>query len=364
MASKQTYLAYAQAAAETLTTNWFPSNGPSTWVYQYSDFWRAPNALIALTRLSGLNGTWDYAATAADALSTFYNYFDPNISPEDRNSPAYYDDECWWGDAFLRVGQLDDNAQWNTAGQQIFLDLQGGWDDAAKGGVWWRRYPKSYPENNKDSIENELYMDIAMGLYRNDPQANYLEATKKTWNWMALLLDSSGLIWGNLKQDATINPDNVPRPYTQGCVLDALWDLYQHSKDPAYLDSAQSIADAAIETMCWPDGILQEICERRGNCGDDQDPLLFKGIYVRYLGELAVRLATLPDPARVAAAARYTEFLQRNADAVWVNFPGGTYGMDWHTLQPDYQPTGNAMTDGSLQTSALDLFISAALVSA
>jgi predicted alpha-1,6-mannanase (GH76 family) len=363
MASKETYIAYAKAAAGTLTTNWFPSNGPSTWVFQYGDFWRAPNVLTALTRLSQVTGAWNYAATASDALSAFYAYFDPNTPPADRDSPAYYDDECWWGDAFLRVGMLTSDAKWNTAGKQIFLDLQAGWDDAAKGGVWWKRYPKRYPDNNKDSIENELYMDIAMGLYKNDPQSVYLDATQKAWQWMGLLIDSSGLVWGNLKEDATINKDNVPRPYTQGCVLDALWALYENSKDTAFLDSAQSIADAAIDTMCWPDGILQEICEKRGNCGNDLDPLLFKGIYVRYLGELAVRLATLPDPARVAAAARYAEFLQHNADAVWVNFPGGTYGMDWHTLQPDYQPTGNTVYDGSLQTSALDLFISAAIVS-
>ena len=132
---------------------------------------------------------------------------------------------------------------------------------------------------------------------------------------------------------------------------------------PRLLDSAQSIAQAAIDTMCWPDGILQEVCEKRGNCGDDQDPILFKGIYVRYLGEFAARLATLRDPARVAAARRYAGFLQLNADAVWANFPGGTYGMDSHTLQADYQPTGNPVYDGSLQSSALDLFISAALVS-
>jgi predicted alpha-1,6-mannanase (GH76 family) len=179
------------------------------------------------------------------------------------------------------------------------------------------------------------------------------------------LIDSAGLVWGNLEEDGTVNPQNVARPYNQGAALGALWALYKSSGDIAYLDSGQQVAQAAINTMTWPDGILQEICEKNQNCGPqiDQNPSLFKGVYVRYLGEFASRLATLGDPARVQAAQQYAAFLQHNADTLWANFPGGIFGMDWHTSQPNYQPTGVVIYDGSLQCSALDLFVSAALVS-
>jgi predicted alpha-1,6-mannanase (GH76 family) len=92
---------------------------------------------------------------------------------------------------------------------------------------------------------------------------------------------------------------------------------------------------------------------------------LFKGVFVRYLGGFTQRLATLDDPARQQAAQRYAAFLQHNADAVWANYPGPTriFGMDWHTLQPNYKPTGCLMYDGCLQSSVLDLFVAAALVS-
>jgi predicted alpha-1,6-mannanase (GH76 family) len=117
--------------------------------------------------------------------------------------------------------------------------------------------------------------------------------------------------------------------------------------------------------MTWPDGILQEVCEKDGNCGTDLNPPLFKGVFVRYLGEFTQRLATLDDPARKQAAQRYAVFLQRNADAVWANYPGSThiFGMDWHTPQPNYKPTGCLIYDGCLQSSVLDLFVAAALVS-
>ncbi len=360
MASRQTYLGYAHAAAKTLTTNWFPTDGPTNWVNQ-SDFWRAPNAMTSLTDLMRLDGTRSYMATAANAKSVFMANFSPP------SSPSYYDDECWWGALFLRLGALTSDAAWIGIADQIFADLKGGWDDVAGGGVWWKRYPTSYPDNEKGSIENELYMDIAMTLYAAKPPSQrqpYLDAATQTWRWMQALVQPNGLVWGSLNQDGTINPKNVARPYNQGTVLGPLWAMYEVAGDTSYLDAAEKIVAAAFETMTWPDGILQEICEQRGTCGPaDLNSPLFKGIFVRYLGEFTQRLAAMSDPARRQAAQHYAAFLQRNADAVWANFPGGIFGMDWHTRQPDYQPTGTLLYDGPLQSSALDLFVAAALVS-
>ncbi len=365
MASQSTYLSYANAAAEVLTTQWFPANGPLQWVNQYYDFWRTPNAMTALLRLSQLTGA-DYSATAANVRAAFFIYFDPNAQPAARYLPAYYDDEAWWASCFLRLYAMTKDTSWSTTAAEVFADLAYGWDDTAKGGVWWMRNPRSYPSNNKGGVTNELYMEVGMTLYGlgGESAAQYLAATNQTWQWLQLLRDSSNLIWGNLNEDATIYPSNVPRPYTQGVILAPLWDLYVQSNDTSYLDAAQAIAEAAITNMVWPDGILQEICEKQGNCTPTEtNPSLFKGIYVRHLGEFAVKLATVDDPARQQAAASYAAFLQKNADALYANYPGGTYGMDWHTAQPNYTPTGVAIWDACLQVSALDLFVSAAIVS-
>jgi predicted alpha-1,6-mannanase (GH76 family) len=359
MASRQTYLGYAGAAAQVLTDKWFPTDGPTNWV-NAGDFWRAPNLMTALTDLMQLTGSRDYLATATNALAAFSPYFIPG------SSPAYYDDECWWGALFLRLGNLTGDHSWFSTAGQIFTDLQGGWDNVAGGGVWWMRDPKN-PDNEKGSIENELYMDIAMGLYADGPageRQTYLDATNQTWQWMQALVDSTGLVWGSLNRDGSIKRSNVARPYNQGVILGPLWALYRLAGDTTYLDRAEQIAQAAIDTMTWPDGILREVCEQRGDCGPgDLNPPLFKGVFVRYLGEFAQRLATLDDPARRQTAQRYAAFLQRNADAVWANYPGRIFGMDWHTPQPNYQPSGVLIYDGSLQSSALDLFVAAALVS-
>jgi predicted alpha-1,6-mannanase (GH76 family) len=360
MASRQTYLDHAHAAAKVLTTKWFPEDGPTKWVNE-SDFWRAPNAMTSLTDLMQLDGSRSYLATAGNAKTVFAGNFSPGWSP------SYHDDECWWGACFLRLGVLTGDADWIGIADQIFDDLRGGWDDVASGGVWWKRDPKSYPDNEKGSIENELYMDIAMMLYAAKPPSErqpYLDAAKQTWRWMQqALVQPNGLVWGSLEADGKINPKNVARPYNQGTVLGPLWSMYEAEGDTSYLDAAEKIVAAALDTMTWPDGILREICEQRGDCGQDRDPPLFKGIFVRYLGEFTRRLATMNDPARRKAAQQYATFLQHNADAVLANFPSGIYGMDWHTSQPEYRPKGDLLYDGPLQSSALDLFVAAALVS-
>jgi predicted alpha-1,6-mannanase (GH76 family) len=364
MASRQTYLDYADTAAQVLTSKWYGTDGPSKW-FGLNDFWRSPNLMTALTDLMQLTGSRDYLATANNALAVSSPYFVVG------QSPTYYDDECWWGACFLRLAQLTGDTSWLSIPKTIFTDLQGGWDDVVGGGVWWKRDPKSYQnnENEKGSIENELYMDIAMTLYAyagTGDRQMYLDVTNQTWQWMQALIESNGLVQGSLNQDGTINRKNPARPYNQGVILGPPWALYKVTGDTTYLDRAEKIVQAAFDTMTWPDGILRELCEKDGNCGpSDLNPPLFKGVFVRYLGEFTQRLATLGDPARKQAAQRYAAFLQRNADAVWANYPGPThiFGMDWHTPQPNYKPTGCLIYDGCLQSSVLDLFVAAALVS-
>jgi predicted alpha-1,6-mannanase (GH76 family) len=357
------YPGYAQSTVSVLTQNWFGSDGPSIWIDQNFDFWRTPNLVTAETDLMALTNTTTWLPTASGAQGVFYNYFSPPFP-----LPAYYDDEGWWAAMFARLYAVTQDPSWLTSASQVFEDLQGGWDDVAKGGVWFMRSPKNYPDNHKVSISNELYLDIAMRLYAassdTQQQASYLATAKTIWAWLQLLVDETGLVWGQLNEDGTIDrtsPGAEPRPYIQGVVLGGLWGLYQATGDEPYLDAGQQIADAAIRTMVWPDGILQDLCEKQGTCGpDDLDPPLFKGIYCRYLGEFAANLVTLNQPSRQQAAVRYAGFLRQNADALWANYPGTIFGMDWHTPSPNYQPTGVLLYDGSLQSSALDLFIAAA----
>jgi predicted alpha-1,6-mannanase (GH76 family) len=106
---------------------------------------------------------------------------------------------------------------------------------------------------------------------------------------------------------------------------------------------------------------------KRDNSGDTP----FKGLFATYLGEYAKNLSKLSDPARQQKAATYAAFLRVNADAVWTNYPGAMFGMDWHTLDKDYQsiPNDNRAipnadyVNASLQYSGVAALAAAALIS-
>jgi predicted alpha-1,6-mannanase (GH76 family) len=358
MASK--YLGYAQTTADILTKNWFGPAAPNQWVYSYQDFWRTPNVMTALNSVMELTGEDTWQSTLDNGLTTFQGVY----------APGYYDDEAWWGAAFMRIFDRTKNQSYLNTTETLFQDLNGGWDDTAYGGVWFKRSPKSYPDNNKNSASTTVYFEIAGRLYNatgtSATASGYLDDAKQAWAWLPRLIDQHSLVWGNLVPSGdtfVIYQNNPPRPYTQGVPLQGLLQLWLATKDDSLIDSAIAIADVTIASMVWPGSILRDTYEVIGDYRPTLlDPILFKPIFVRYLGEFAVALSTMS--GRNEAVQRYTDFLRNNADAVWTNYPQGIFGMDWHLSQPDYKTSGVVMYDGCLQSAAVDLFVAAARVDA
>lgn len=355
MTGTNPYLGYAQAAADVLTSRWFTPDTPGYWVP--NDFWRTPNVMTALNGLMALTGSDAYQRTLDNGLDAYGRVY----------QPGYYDDEAWWGAAFLRIHARTGRDDYLSPVVPLFEDLKGGWDDTAGGGVWFKRYPRDYSDNDKNSISTVLFCEIAGGLHATARgTAEQLEWAQKSWGWLnEHLVDRWGLLWGNTLEDGSIKPDNPPRPYGQGVALGALTDLYQATGDAGFIDAAVSLADAAVASMTWNGGVLRDTGEVLGDFRPTLlDPILFKPIFARYLGEFTVRLAGMT--GREADARRYAAFLMANADALWASYPGRVFGMDWHTPQPDYRPAEtsdgrtNDLYNGSLQAGAVDLFVAAA----
>lgn len=359
MTGTNPYLGYAQAAADVLTERWFTPDTPSYWVPD--DFWRTPNVMTALNGLMELTGSDAYQPTLDAGLAAYGGVY----------QPGYYDDEAWWGAAFLRIHARTRSDDYLDPVVPLFEDLRGGWDDTAGGGVWFKRDPRKYRDgdrrNDKNSISTVLFCEIAGGLHATPRgTADQLEWAQKSWGWLKEhLVDRWGLLWGNALEDGSINPDNPPRPYGQGVALGALTNLYRATGDAGFIDAAVSLADAAVTSMTWNGGVLRDTYEVLGDFRPTLlDPILFKPIFARYLGEFTVFLAGTA--GREADARRYAAFLKTSADALWASYPGRVFGMDWHTPRPDYRPAttpegkGTDMYNGSLQAGAVDLFVAAA----
>ena len=128
--------------------------------------------------------------------------------------------------------------------------------------------------------------------------------------------------------------------------------LSNATNNASLLEIVQRIADATIQRLTYPDGILKESCEP--NCTNDEK--LYKGIFVR---NLAYIIPYLTDAAHIE---KYRSFLQQNAETVWTSQNceiDGLYGAIWtNQSSTSCEPSRNI----SSTSAAFDLFVSSAKV--
>ena len=374
MSDSTDYLSNAIAAADVLTTNWFPPSAPTNWVPL--DYWRTPVICTLLIDLMAQTNKVDYTETVENARKKGEPWM---------GSCAFYDDLTWWGRLFIHAYHYF-KRQSNPTLAQPYLDdakfvcdqLSKAWDDYASpqycnGGVWWMR-PKPWdPYTGKFKAANSTlgFMETALALYLELGDQQYLDFGKKAWQWIVdwKFVDSQGMVWGALTHDCTIDPENVPVLSLQGEALTPLWMFYQATKDTHYLDVADQVAEGTMQLMVWAgtqimeDRVDAEWSSQPDNwkvANDGDTP--FKGLFATYLAEYANELSKLEDPTRKQQAAKYAAFLRTNADAVWTNYPGTIFSMDWHTLDQNYQPIPNAdVTNASMQYSGICALAGAAL---
>jgi Glycosyl hydrolase family 76 len=361
------YIKYARSAVNTLTSKWFAADTPSYWVPQ--DYWKTPTICQELVFYMELAGESSYVSTLENARVASEYYL---------NNCSYYDDLTCWGRFFISAhnylksggGVGADPANYLNDAITTYSNLTAAFTDGtACGGVWWKRFPPSYPDNFKASNATLGLMEIALGLYFATKQQQYLDTGRKAWEWLqnSKMIDAKGYVWGGLNEQCGIDCTNQPVVALQGNPLAPLWMLYQVTGDTSCLDTAQTIVGLTMQKMVWQNTqILLTTADAGWNCqnSDWQEQYLgetlFKGIFMGFLGNFTKSLQSLEDPSRKQAAQQYAAFLQANADAVWANFPGGNFGMDWHTPSPNYQVNPDDIINACLQYSAVAAFVAAA----
>jgi predicted alpha-1,6-mannanase (GH76 family) len=258
---------------------------------------------------------------------------------------SFYDDNGWWGLAWVAAYDLTGEVRYLDAARTIFANLLTGWDDACGGGLWWntkRRY--------KNAITNELFLTLAARLHQRCPgNGDYLEWARREWDWFCArgLIGDSGLVNDGL-DDSCENNRGQTWTYNQGVLLGGLAALHQITGDAAYLRVGGALADAALTRLTTPapharHGILLEPREHVTPRRQDRDLSQFKGIFVRNLYDFYLQS---PRPA-------YREFICDNARSIWANDRNSRNQFGLHWAGPfDY-------ADASRQSSALDVLTAA-----
>ncbi|WP_187434163.1 glycoside hydrolase family 76 protein [Paenibacillus methanolicus] len=221
-----------------------------------------------------------------------------------RNGGAFpnelYDDMEWMAIAWLRAYQATGEERYKDAALVLWEDIQTGWNDHMGGGIAWQKSQLDY----KNTPANAPAVILAARLYREFGRDEDLHWGLRIYAWLKsnLVDPASGFVWDGMNRtgDGAIDKD-WKFTYCQGVFIGAGVELYRCTGNEAYITDAVRTAEAArAELVCPETGLLPD--------EGDGDGGLFKGILVRYWGELTEVAPT---------ETKSIELLVQQADMLW-----------------------------------------------
>ncbi len=340
-----TEVARARAAADVLMSSYDPVKAwfPSSW-------WNSAVALQTIGDYMQRTGDRRYVGQLDNTFEKDKGVFPPGVLSGDpllgNFTSRAIDDSEWWGLTWIEAYDLTGRQKYLDMAQTIADYVQGYWDPSTcGGGVWWNA-ERTY----KNAITNGLYIRLTAELHNRLPgDTTWLGRARTAWRWYnnSGMINSAGLVNDGLNDDCTSNGQTV-WSYNQGLAIGGGLELYRATHDPSVLATTEHLADAAITAPeLTQGGVLTESCDALDRTCDDNGKQ-FKGIFLRYL----------MDAADTTHAARYRQFVQRQAATVWANDrnAGDQLGERWSGATNADHP--NAF-DWRTQASALSALIAA-----
>jgi predicted alpha-1,6-mannanase (GH76 family) len=257
------------------------------------------------------------------------------------------DDTEWWALAWIQAYDITHQKKYLNEAIIIANYDNGFWDPSScGGGIWWNR-ERTY----KNAITNGLYLRLVAALHNRIPgDTAWLARTREVSSWYlhSGMINSSGLVNDGLT-DTCQNNGGTVWTYNQGLAIGGLVEAWRATHDPTDLATARHLADAALAAPSLvSNGVLTESCDvlTVPTCDDNQKQ--FKGIFTRYLGDLA----------GVTHSVTYRAFLAHQVDTFWANdrTSDNQIGEIWSGASSD---THQNMFDWRTEASGLEAILAA-----
>jgi predicted alpha-1,6-mannanase (GH76 family) len=263
----------------------------------------------------------------------------------------YYDDMEWMALACLRAYDLTKDEKYKATADLLWEDIKTGWSDYLGGGISWKKDQRDY----KNTPANAPASILASRLYQLNQNGEDLAWAKKIYEWQkaTLVAPGTGLVWDGINRAGNNNIDkNWLFTYCQGVYIGAGLELYNITNEQVYLDESVRTANYVLSNSHFTtaDGVLKE---RGGGDGG-----LFKGIFVRYLTELA-----LEEDVSEEQRSAYIDFFRKNGEQLWnkgTEKPEILFSSDWSTLpkgpvESSVQLSGVMLIEALARLDSLDL---------
>jgi predicted alpha-1,6-mannanase (GH76 family) len=261
-------------------------------------FWEASFSRQTLTDASRLTGQWK------DKISeTYYKYENTHSANRFGNPKTWIGNDSDWNDDYSWATQFA-LAAYEATGDQHMLD-QAKWHtdffykdfyDSTYGGGFWReratKDQKDVPSNGFGIAAAELARYYPTGTVHNNPMnvdKTYLQIAQDTYNWLkSSFLRSDGGLKNSFSGRSW--DDNL-YTYNAGVFLELAANLYDLTKNSAYLTDGRKVADFAIgHFTTGSNRIIVNEDDVGGNGLYRPDPvnsyeIVFKGIFIRGLSK-------------------------------------------------------------------------------
>ncbi|HEX7057444.1 MAG TPA: glycoside hydrolase family 76 protein [Bacilli bacterium] len=231
-----------------------------------------------------------------------------------------YDDMEWMALAWLRVYLELGEERFKRAALTLWEDIRNGWNEHCGGGIAWQKTQIDY----KNTPANAPAVILAARLYQIFGFEADLQWAQKIYNWQkrTLVDPDSGIVWDGINRNGDKMIDKEWKfTYCQGVFIGAGVELFRATGDRGYLEDAERTAAVAVKELSdSATGVLP--AEGGGDGG------LFKGIFVRYLADLAL----------VKKSDDLVRLLFMNAKMMWKQGRCGNkvlFGVDWSSANSE-----------------------------
>ncbi|MDD5369461.1 MAG: glycoside hydrolase family 76 protein [Anaerolineaceae bacterium] len=215
----------------------------------YATLWPYTGVVSALNALASIPGKKAaYEGALRQALSGLAAYYDQSSQPNGYDSYLraeggglkYYDDNEWVGLEFMRAYQLLGEPTYLAKASEAFHFAASGWSGAMGGGIYWRQSDDA----TKNTCSNGPAAVLALLLYRETGNAEYLDWARRIIGWLATLKSpENGVYWDNRSKSGAI--DRSTYTYNTGALIHAQALLYEITRERQFLQEAQALARAS-----------------------------------------------------------------------------------------------------------------------
>jgi len=210
----------------------------------------------------------------------------------------YFDDENWMALALIRAYDVTHEHKYRSRAESLFADIDQ--NGRTSTGVWWNR-----AHTQKATASNFGPAITAARLNERTGNASYKQAAKAIYDyWYGAMVDPKTSRVAD-HRDANGNVDWSKFTYDTGLAIGASIELWNVTKDKAYLDRAYQFGSYLIHDQVEPSSYGNVLSDGAG-CHGDCD--MFKGIAFRFLA----KLWTLDE-----SQTQYHDVLKASVRAIW-----------------------------------------------